>query len=107
MFPIEAVRPLPIVIDAVWGRYKDTGLEPGQLPDPVRERAQSGTSRSIECATANRPVAGPDVEDCVTVYSNVPAFGERVVLADQEVIAAPVCLSADGPAWRRTGHGCR
>src|ERR1700688_2522536 len=75
MVPTEAVRPVPVVIYAVRRGYIDTGLEPSQPPDPVRERAQSGIARRIERATADGPVARPDVEDGVTVHRDVAAFG--------------------------------
>ena len=41
--------------------------KPSQFPDPVRERAHSEKGRKIERATADRPVAGPDEEDDITV----------------------------------------
>src|ERR1035437_1187652 len=49
-------------------RDLDTGLEPGERPGSVRERAQSEIGRVIEGAAADRPVAGPDVEDYVCVH---------------------------------------
>src|SRR5437762_2738814 len=42
-------------------------MEPGELPSPVRERAQSEQGREIDCATAKRPVTVPGVENDVTV----------------------------------------
>src|SRR6476620_2628882 len=45
----------------------NTGSEPSQLPRPVRQRAESKPGRKIKCATADRPVPAPFVEDNVTV----------------------------------------
>jgi len=49
----------------------DTGFETGEFAGPVRERAQAEESLSIECATADRPVAKAShiVEDDVTVQA--------------------------------------
>jgi hypothetical protein len=44
-----------------------TGFEPREVPRSVRERAHSEIGSSIERATADRPIAGPDEEDDVTV----------------------------------------
>src|ERR1035437_3454539 len=64
----EAVRPVPVEKSCVHiKRDIDTGTEPGELPGPVREGAQSEMGRPIKCATADRPVAAPDDEDDVTV----------------------------------------
>lgn len=60
---IETVRSDPAVIDSVRRRDLDTGLEPGERPGSVRERAQSEIGCVIDGAMADRPVAGPDVED--------------------------------------------
>ena len=45
----------------------DTGTEPSELPSSVGEGAQSEKGGHIKCATANRAVACPRVEDDVTV----------------------------------------
>ena len=54
---------MPIWVVRVRWRDIDTGLEPGELPGPVRERAQSETGRHFKGATADRPVSVTSVED--------------------------------------------
>jgi hypothetical protein len=68
---VLAVRDAQSYLEApVWraqARDIDTRMEPGELPGPVRERAQPESGREIQCATADRPVSVPCVEDDVTV----------------------------------------
>ena len=45
----------------------DASLEPGELPGPVRERAQPETRGEVERATPDRSVSVPRVEDDVAV----------------------------------------
>src|SRR5580692_2604497 len=71
---VEAVGPVPVVIDVVRARYNDAGIEASQPPNPVREGAPSGIAGAVECATADSPVAGSNVEDGITVQANVAAF---------------------------------
>src|SRR5262249_39205195 len=62
----EPVGSFPGEIGATSRRDIDTGFEPGELSESIRERTHSVKSR-IECATADRPVAKPSIEDDVTV----------------------------------------
>ncbi len=59
----------------------NTGSEPGQLPRPVRQRAESKPGRKIKCATADRPVPAPCIEDDVTVQ-HARRNAHRLVVED-------------------------
>ena len=52
----------------------DAGLEPGELPGPVRERAQSKTRRQVKRATADRSASVPRVEDDIAVQQAEHSF---------------------------------
>ena len=64
---IKAVGSVPGKYGPADIRNVNTGSEPGQKPRPVRQRAKSKPGRIIKCATADRPVPAPCVEDDVTV----------------------------------------
>jgi hypothetical protein len=81
MFRPEAIRPCPGPVGLAQGRDIDTGVETGELPGPVRERAQSETCRKIKGATADRPVSVPGVEDHVTVQQ-ARRNASRLVIED-------------------------
>src|SRR5450631_1973041 len=49
-------------------RDNDTGMEPGELPGPARERDHPAMGQTIEHDVAEREVAGRDNEDDVTVH---------------------------------------
>src|SRR5438552_447963 len=67
MLRVEAVSPVPREESAVQIRNLDFSSEAVEPSQPVRERTQSEKRRSIECATSDRPVTVPSIEDDVTV----------------------------------------
>jgi hypothetical protein len=75
----EAVRSVPAASGPAVDI--DARLEPGELPCPVRESAQSETGRQIECAPADRSVAIPRVEDDITVQQ-ARRNSSRLVIKD-------------------------
>jgi hypothetical protein len=57
----------------------DTGTKPSELPSSVGEGAQSEKGGEIKCATADRAVACPRVEDDVTVQQARRNTGSLVI----------------------------
>jgi hypothetical protein len=60
--------PEPPESDTQIARDNDTGMEPGELPGPARERDHPAMGQTIEHDVAEREVTGPDDEDDVTVH---------------------------------------
>src|SRR5215472_18569631 len=97
----EPVGSFPGEIGATSRRDIDTGFEPGELSGPIRKRTHSVKGR-IECATADRPVAKPGIEDDVTVQIKTRRDTRRLVIedlrADQDLLEVRGCECAEA-AW--------
>ena len=63
----ELVSPVERTESAAQTGNVDFSSEAGESPQAVRERTQSEPCGQIECATADRPVTVPCIEDDVTV----------------------------------------
>jgi hypothetical protein len=66
---VKAIRPVPVVLCET-ARAINSGVKPAKVPSTVREGSQRQVCHQIECATANRPVAAPGVEDDVAVQQS-------------------------------------